>query len=114
MRRYIVFALALVFAGCAQLGITSSLHTTFTETTGEDGSIDATVWEMSVRNGLFSSIDEAAMTTAYKISPDGTQEITQGSDALGMDSTAQVEALKVTMEGIVGLTEALAPLLAAL
>lgn len=93
------------------MGITSSLHTTFTETVGDSGEIEVTTWEMEVRNGLFSKIDEAAITTSYVIGVDGAQEITQGSDALGMDSTGQIEALKATMDGLAALTQALAPLL---
>lgn len=104
----------ILIIGCAQLGVTSSLHTTFTETVGDNGEIEVTTWEMRVNNGLFSKIDEAAMTTAYVIQPDGLQKITQGSDALGMDSTGQIEALTATVEGLASLTKALAPLVSGL
>lgn len=94
----------LLFSGCVHLGITSSLTSEFIETVDpETGNIEATVWKTTVRNGLFSKIDKAAMQTLYRTFTDEgkvSQEIIQGSDAVGIDSTGQIEGVKIITEGI--------------
>ncbi len=115
VRLILVMLTMVMISGCAQLGITSSFRSSFTETVDpETGNIEVTVWEQHVRNGLFSKIDEAAFETAYRTFDENgnkVQEIEQGANALGMDSTGQIEALKATMDGLSALTQALAPLI---
>lgn len=86
-------AFVLLLTGCHTLGITSSVKTTFTEETLENGTV-VTKWTMFVKNGIWSYIGEEVMQTMYQIDKDGVQTITQGTSISEMDSTGQIEGIK--------------------
>lgn len=100
MNKVICLISALLLTGCAQLGITSSVRTTFEESVDEKG-FEITTWTMFVRNGIWSTIDEDVMQTLYEIDAEGKQTISQGASVSGMDSSGQIEGFKNLTDAIV-------------
>ena len=97
-RTALILALVLL-SGCARLGITSSIKTTFKETT--IGAENIKTWEMYVKNGLWHDIDEEVMKTYYENHLDGTQIISQGSRITGLKSVGIAGEIKAVGAAVV-------------
>ncbi len=87
--------ICLIFLCAVLILLNLGCTTMYSETVSEDGSF----YKQKIKVPPFGKLEEGAASYSVEIAPDGSYKTQVGSNILGSDNTAQVEALNAAMSG---------------